>query len=429
MPERNITSDERQLIQQAHQLLPGGSTGNVYNDVIVGRGSGSHVWDISGNEYVDYLLGSGPLVLGHAHPEVVQAVQRQLENGTTFFATHESAIALAAEIVAASPCAERIRYTSSGTEATEYALRAARAFRRKDLVLKFEGGFHGMNAYSLMSLAPSDPPPFPQADCDSAGVPRVLCEEVLIAPFNDTETTTALIERHQDQLAAVIMEPFQRVICPRPGFLESVRSVTEQYGIPLIFDEIVTGFRFAYGGAQEYYGVTPDLCTLGKILAGGFPLAAVAGRADIMRGFEPGASKDGSFMPQIGTLNGNPIAAVAGLATLEVLRRDGTYERLNEMGRQLMDALREILSESGLVAQVIGEPSVFDVVFTDQEIVDFRSYATGDKGLLKRFNELLISHGIFRADTKFYMSLAHTPEDIQQTIKIFESVISQLASE
>jgi len=428
MPPRHVTSEEQLLRELAQRYLPGGSVGNFYNDVIIRRGQGSHVWDVSGNEFIDYLLGSGPMILGHAHPEVVAAVGRQLELGTTFFATHELAIELADQIVAAVPCAEQVRYTSSGTESTAYAMRAARSFRQRDRVLKFEGGFHGMNEYSLMSLSPQQPPPYPQASRDSAGISRVLQDEVLIAPFNDVDQTTALIEQHHDELAAVIMEPFQRVICPRPGFLEAVREVTQRHDVPLIFDEIVTGFRFAYGGAQEVYGVTPDLCTLGKVLAGGFPLAAVAGRADIMQGFQPSSAESGRFMPQIGTLNGNPIACAAGLATLEVLRREGTYDQLRASGRQLMDALQRLLADSPLACQVSGDPSVFDVVFTDREIIDYRSTATCDAQLLRQFNRLLLEQGVFRGDTKFYLSLAHSQDDIDRTIAAFEAAIEQLSA-
>lgn len=426
MADRNISSEEHRLIKRAHALLPGGSVGNIYNDVIVRRGAGSHVWDVSGNEYIDYLLGSGPMIVGHTHPEVVEAVREQLEDGTTFFAIHEQAIALAEQIVAAVQCAEKVRFTSSGTEATALAIRAARAFRQRDRVLKFEGGYHGMNEVGLMSLAPKFPPTFPLASTDSAGIPPAMQDGVLIAPFNDISMTTSLVEQYHDELAAVIVEPFQRLICPQPGFLQALREVTQQYSVPLIFDEIVTGFRFSYGGAQEYYGVTPDLCTLGKAVAGGFPMAAIAGREEIMHGFDPAALSQGNFLPQIGTLNGNPVAATAGLATLKVLRQEGVYERLFDTGRQLMNAFRHILDQVGIPGQVVGEPPVFDVVFTDREIVDYRTLATGNSDQLKKFNHLLLAHGIFRGDTKFYVSLAHDQKDIDQTISAFEAAVGQL---
>ncbi len=303
--------------------MPGGSLGNLTTDLVIKEASGSRVRDVSGNEYIDYLLGSGPMVVGHAHPRVVAAVQEQVTHGSTFFAGNESAILLAEEIVRAVPCADTVRFSSSGTEATLYAMRAARAFRGRDKILKFEGGFHGMNDYALMSMGPSDPPDFPAAAPDSAGIPASVAGEMLIAPFNDIETTAAIIERYHDEIAGVIVEPFQRLLAPLPGFLEGLRELTGEYEIPLIFDEVVTGFRFSYGGAQEYYGVTPDLCALGKAVGGGFPLTAVAGREEIMSGFDASSAGDG-FVLQVGTLSGNPVACAAGLATLEILREPGT---------------------------------------------------------------------------------------------------------
>ncbi|MDP6451595.1 MAG: aminotransferase class III-fold pyridoxal phosphate-dependent enzyme, partial [Lentisphaeria bacterium] len=300
---------ETELVEKAHRYLSGGSLGNLAGDLVIAEGHGSHVTDASGNEYVDYLLGSGPMLCGHAHPRVVNAVREQAGQGTTFFATHELAIALAQEIVDAVPCAEQVRFTSTGTEATLFAMRTARAARGRDRILKFEGGFHGMNDYALMSTFASGAVELPAAEPDSAGLPGCIADQVLVAPFNDIEGMTAIIERHHDELGGVIVEPLQRVVKPEPGFLEALRQVTAGFGVPLIFDEIVTGFRLAYGGAQERYGVVPDLCTLGKALAGGFPLAAVAGREELMRGFDPAARGDGKYMPQYGTLNGNPISA------------------------------------------------------------------------------------------------------------------------
>ncbi|MCH9009620.1 MAG: aminotransferase class III-fold pyridoxal phosphate-dependent enzyme, partial [Chloroflexi bacterium] len=282
VPDRVVSPQERELVEKAQRYLPGGSLGNAWGGLVIQEGKGGRVRDVSGNEYVDFMLGSGPMLIGHANQEVADAVRQQLDKGTTFFADNEPAILLAEEISSAVPCAEKVRFSSSGTEATFYALRTARAFRRRDKILKFEGGFHGMHDYALMSMAPSDPPDFPQAKPDSAGIPRSIQDEVLIAPFNDIETTTAIIEKYHDELAAVIVEPFQRLLPPKEGFLQGLREVTLQYEIPLIFDEIVTGFRFAYGGAQEYYGVVPDMCTLGKVVAGGFPLSAVTGKDEIM---------------------------------------------------------------------------------------------------------------------------------------------------
>ena len=288
MAERSRGDEEQTLLELAQRVLPAGSFGNLAGDIVIREGRGGRVWDVSGNEYVDFLLGSGPMFIGHCHPDVMAAVQAQIPRGTTFFANNEHGIRLAAEIVDAVPCAQKVRFVSSGTEADAYAMRVARAFRGRDKILKFEGGYHGMSDYSLMSLAPKRPGNFPQAVPDSPGIPRSVRDEMIIAPFNDAAMAASLIHEHHDELGGVIVEPFQRLLPPKPGFLQALRDATSEHGIPLIFDEVVTGFRFSYGGAQEFYGVTPDLCTLGKIIGGGFPLAAIAGREDIMSLFDRG---------------------------------------------------------------------------------------------------------------------------------------------
>ena len=423
---RKFSEAHNALIEQANRLLPGGSIGNVYDDTILQRGAGSHVWDVSGNEYIDYLLGSGPMLCGHAHPRVIDAVREQAGQGTTFFATHELAIALAQEIVDAVPCAEQVRFTSTGTEATLFAMRTARAARGRDRILKFEGGFHGMNDYALMSTFASGAAELPAAEPDSAGLPGCIADQVLVAPFNDIEGMTAIIERHHDELGGVIVEPLQRVVKPEPGFLEALRQVTAKFSVPLIFDEIVTGFRLAYGGAQECYGIVPDLCTIGKALAGGFPLAAVAGREELMRGFDPAARGDGKYMPQYGTLNGNPIGAAAGLATLEILREPGTYERLFTTGEKLMAGVQSAFEAVGIAIQVVGAPPVFDVLFTDQKITSYRDTLTSDKTMVTQFNRQLLDRGIFRPDSKFYVSIMHSAEDVARTIEVFAAAAKTL---
>src|SRR5258707_5211201 len=262
-----------------------------------------------------------------AHPDVTAGVQAQVRLGTTFFGNNRHGIALAEAICDAVPCADQVRFVCSGTEADLYAMRAARAFRKRDKILKFEGGYHGMSDYALMSLAPKRPGNFPRPTPDSAGSPKSSQDEMLVAPFNDIDMVEGLIEEQKDELAGVIVEPFQRLIPPKPGFLQALRAVTAKHGIPLIFDEVVTGFRFSYGGAPQDYCVKPDLCSLGKIVGGGFALAAVAGRADIMAHFDRLAMADEDYLFQVGTLSGNPVAAVAGLATLEGLKRLGAYEQ------------------------------------------------------------------------------------------------------
>ncbi|TXL71894.1 aminotransferase class III-fold pyridoxal phosphate-dependent enzyme [Vineibacter terrae] len=418
---------EAAIVETARRVLPAGGFGNTASEVVIREGKGGRVWDASGNAYVDFLLGSGPMLVGHAHPDVNRAVLDQVPRGTTFFANNEHGIRLAEAVVEAVPCAEKVRFVSTGSEADLYAMRLARAYRKRDKILKFEGGYHGMSDYGLMSLWPTRPGNFPQAAPDSAGIPASLRQEMLVAPFNDLDAASALVAEHRDELAGVIVEPMQRSIPPRPGFLQGLRELTARHGIPLIFDEVVTGFRFAYGGAQAYYGVTPDLCTLGKVIGGGFPLAAIAGRADIMAHFDRGAVGEAGFLPQIGTLSGNPIAAVAGLATLDVLRRPGTYERLFATGRTLMEGLRSRLEKAGVKARVTGEPPLFDVVFADGEMRDYRDTARGDAQMMRRFNQVLRENGVLKGDSKFYISLAHDERDIATALAAFDVAAAALA--
>jgi glutamate-1-semialdehyde 2,1-aminomutase len=425
--EATDRSSGQELIDKAKRVLPGGSFGNFPGDIVIREGRGGRVWDENGKEYVDFLLGSGPMLVGHAHPEVTAAAQARVAQGTTFFANNRYGIELAEAIVDAVPCAEQVRFVSTGSEADLYAMRAARAFRRRDKILKFEGGYHGMSDYSLMSLAPNRSGNFPQPVPDSAGIPRSLRDEILVAPFNDIDVVASLVREHRDELAGVIVEPFQRIIPPAPGFLEGLRKITAENGILLIFDEVVTGFRLAYGGAQEYYGVVPDLCTLGKVIGGGFPLAAIAGRADIMAHFDRGAVGDEGFLMQIGTLSGNPVAAAAGLATLEILRRPGAYERLFATGRELMGTLAELLKGNGLAGQVTGEPPLFDVVFSDEPVRDYRGTLRGDGDRLRRFNSLLRERGVLKGESKYYVSLAHTSEDVRHTREAWNSALSLVA--
>jgi glutamate-1-semialdehyde 2,1-aminomutase len=414
------------LVEQAKRVLPGGSFGNMPAEVILKEGKGGRIWDEAGKEYVDFLLGSGPMFVGHGHPDVTAAVQAQVPLGTTFFGNNRHGIALAEAIVDAVPCAEQVRFVCSGTEADLYAMRAARAFRKRDKILKFEGGYHGMSDYALVSLAPKNPGNFPRGSVDSAGIPKSVIDEMVVAAFNDIDMVRSLIEEQKDELAGVIVEPFQRLIPPKPGFLQALREVTAEHGIPLIFDEVVTGFRFAYGGAQEYYGVTPDLCTLGKIVGGGFALAAIAGRADIMAHFDRITMSDEEFIFQVGTLSGNPVASVAGLATLDVLKQPGTYEKVFATGRTLMSTLQELLRSAGFKAQVIGEPPLFDILFTDQPVKDYRDTLKADTAILKRFNQLLRARGIMKGESKYYVSLAHTQADIDHTIGAWTDALKEL---
>jgi len=424
------SSEETKLLERARQRLPGGvlGTSRYADDVgfVVKHGKGSKIYDVSGREYIDYVMASGPLVLGHAHPAVVAAVRRQIEAGATYFMVTEPIIELAEEICRAVPCAEQVRFTSTGSEATFFALRVARTARQRDKILKFEGGYHGAHDYSMMSSAPRSPKAFPAPVPDSSGIPHVLEDQVLIAPYNDLATVEGIVATHADELAAVIIEPFQRLIPPQPGFLKGLREITRRHGILLVFDEVVTGFRLAYGGAQQYYGVVPDIACVGKIVGGGFPLAAVCASAELMRPFDPGQDGKGDFISQSGTLNGNPIAAVAGLATLAELRKPGAYETLHGTGRRLMAGLAELAQKSGLPAQVVGEPVVFDILFTSEPVTDYRSLQKADGGLARTFTTELIKRGVVKNTQKMYMSLAHTDADVAKTLQACEDALKVL---
>src|SRR5258708_3477602 len=424
------SSEETKLLERARQRLPGGvlGTSRYADDVgfVVKHGKGSKIYDVSGREYIDYVMASGPLVLGHAHPAVVAAVRRQIEDGTTYFMVTEPIIELAEEICRAVPCAEQVRFTSTGSEATFFALRVARTARQRDKILKFEGGYHGAHDYSMMSSAPRSPKAFPAPVPDSSGIPHVLEDQVLIAPYNDLATVEGIVATHADELAAVIIEAFQRLIPPQPGFLQGLREITRRHGILLVFDEVVTGFRLAYGGAQQYYGVVPDIACVGKIVGGGFPLAAVCASAELMRPFDPQQDGNGDFISQSGTLNGNPIAAAAGLATLAELRKPGAYEALPATGRRLMAGLTELVQRSGLPAQVVGEPVVFDVLFTEEPVTDYPSLQKADRALAAPFTTELIKRGVVKNTQKMYMSLAHGDADVAKTLQACEDALKVL---
>lgn len=411
----NNGANQQQWVERAKSVLPAGGFGNFDPGIFIRRGKGSRVWDEDGQEYIDYLIGSGPMLLGHGHPEVLEVVAEQMTNGMTFFTNNSAGIALAEEICRAVPCAEQVRYVTSGGEADMYAIRLARACTDKSKILKFEGGYHGMSAEAQMSLAPQRLANFPTAVPDSAGIPESVRDEMIIAPFNNAETLTALLDEYDDDIAAIIVEPLQRVIPPQAGFLQLLREECTRRSIILIFDEIVTGFRLAYGGAQEAYGVIPDICTLGKIIGGGFPLAAIAGSADVMRHFDKDTVGADKWLMQLGTLSGNPIAAVAGLKTMEILNRPNNYEKLKSIGQQLITIYKDELDKQGITHQIVGEPELFDVVFTDRTVTDYRSWLSGDARRNETFNAVLRAEGILKSPTKVYPSLAIDESDLEKT--------------
>ena len=295
-----------------------------------------------------------------------------------------------------------------------YAIRLARAFTGKTKILKFEGGYHGMSAEAQMSLAPTRQVNFPQAIPDSAGIPQSVRDEMLIAPFNDLAAVEMLLSEHDD-IAAIIAEPLQRIIPPQPGFLAGLRALCDKYHVLLIFDEIVTGFRLAYGGAQERYGVTPDICTLGKIIGGGFPLAALGASTEIMQHFDKAIVGGDKWLMQLGTLSGNPVASVAGLKTMEILRRPGQYKALRQTGKRLQNMQSERLNKAGIAYQIVGDETLFDVLFTKDSCIDYRSTKHNQPALAALYNQTLREQGILKSPSKLYPSLAISEEDLQKT--------------
>lgn len=428
------TDEERALIAAAERLFPTQTRCLTFDPELnfcVGKAKGSHLWDVSGNEYIDYLLGSGPHILGHAHPAVVEALRTVPEGGTSHLIINEHAVQLGKKIIEHVPCAEMVSLHSSGSEATFFAMRLARAYRRRDKILKFEGAYHGMNDYAMMSNQwTMGSPAFPKAVPNTHGIPRSVIDEVLVAPFNDLDETATIISEHRDELAGVIVEPMQRTFEPRPGFLQGLREVTANFDIPLIFDEVVTGFRSQLGGAQALYGVTPDLCALGKAISGGLPLGVLCGREDLMQIANPKRRLQMlPFSMQTGTFSSNPVCASVALAIIEELEKPGVYERIEDVGARVRDGLLQAIAYTGIEASVTGVPSVFEIWFCADAPFDHRSSKASDFYKSVRFSDLLLQQGVLKAAEKFFVSAAHTDDDIAKTVDAFHAALQTLARE
>lgn len=414
---------ERHHLADAEAVLPGGVMGatRMPDDIalVFSHGKGARFRDTSGNEYIDYCLGSGPLILGHAHEAVVGAVTAQAARGTHFLSMlNDQAILLARRIGDLVPCADRVRFVSSGSEATFNAMRLARAFTGRSRVLKFEGAYHGHHDYAALSTYPSRAVNYPAALPDSAGIPAGVQDLTLIAPFNDIDATRSIVDDHADEIAAIIVEPVQRIIAPAEGFLEGLRSLCSERDIVLIFDEVVTGFRLNLGGAQTFYGVTPDLCALGKIVGGGTPLGAIAGRGEVMDQCDPRHKGGDGYVYQNGTLNGNPLSAAAALATLGELAKPGVYERLFEHSTALRAAIGEILERHSMPAICFGTGPMWHVLFTDRPPRSHRDVMASDAAALVRFDHELIRQGLFvLPGTRRFVSTEHGDAEIEDTAR------------
>lgn len=416
---------------RALSVFPAGSPGeyNLPPDLVtvLARGEGAAVWDTQGRRFLDFTMGWGSVLLGHAHPAVVDAVRRRAGLGSNFAYLSEPALELAEEIVRAVPCAERVRFCASGTEATAYTVRLARAYTGRAKVLKFEGAYHGANEIGTASLFPQRLLDFPAVEPTSAGLSAGSMADILVAPFNDLDATRRIAETHRRGLAAVVVEPLHRCTSPRPGFLEGLRALATEVGALLIFDEVVTGFRLAYGGAQAYYDVRPDVAALGKALGGGYPLGAVVGRSDVLDLVREDRLGQDRYVWFASSLGGNPVSAAAGVAALGEFRNPGVYARLFVLGEALRAGLRAALKDEGITAQVQGEGPLAAVVFTGTEVVDYRTAATADRQRARAFLLGLFRRGIFLnpMSTKLYLSLAHTEADIARFLDVARETLRE----
>jgi glutamate-1-semialdehyde 2,1-aminomutase len=410
------------LFERAAQIIPGGVNSPVRafksvggNPLFIQRAHGSRLVDADGNEYIDYVGSWGPMILGHAHPQVLAAVHAAVDLGTSFGAPTELEVRLAEAIIAAVPSVEVVRLVNSGTEAVMSALRLARGYTGRDKILKFDGCYHGHSdgllARAGSGLATLGIP-------DSPGVPAAFAALTLSLPFNDLEAVETAFRAEGDDIAAVVVEPVagnMGCVPPEPGFLEGLRAVTQRHGALLLFDEVMTGFRLAYGGAQARFGITPDLTTLGKVVGGGFPLAAYGGRREIMQKMAPAGP-----VYQAGTLSGNPVAVSAGLAQLALLEDGAAYDVLEARGAQLEAGLGEAARAAGVPATINRVGSMITAFFTEGPVRSYEDARASDTARFTRFFQAMLDRGVYLAPSQFeaaFLSTAHTEEDVRRTIE------------
>ncbi|WP_016838427.1 glutamate-1-semialdehyde 2,1-aminomutase [Ureibacillus thermosphaericus] len=417
--------------KEAVNLMPGGVNSPVRafksvnaEPIFIESGEGAIIRDIDGNEYIDYVLSWGPLILGHSHPEVVKAIQEQAAKGTSFGAPTVLENKLAQIVIERVPSVEMVRFVSSGTEATMAALRLARGYTGRNIIMKFEGSYHG-HGDSLLIKAGSGVATLGLPD--SPGVPADVAKNTTTVPYNDLEAVKATFEKLGDNIAAVIVEPVagnMGVVPPKPGFLEGLREITKQYGALLIFDEVMTGFRVDYHCAQGYYGIDPDLTCLGKVVGGGLPVGAYAGKREIMEKVAPSGP-----VYQAGTLSGNPLAMTAGIETLSRLTPE-SYDYFKKLGDQLEAGIREAATKYNIPHTINRAGSMIGLFLTNEDVVDFKSAQTSDLTLFAEFYRLMLEEGIYLPPSQFeglFISTAHTEEHIAKTVDAFHKVFAKLA--
>jgi glutamate-1-semialdehyde 2,1-aminomutase len=425
------TSKSEEIFGAAQKLMPGGVSSPVRafksvggQPIVFDRVQGAYIWDVDANQYIDYVGTWGPAICGHAHPEVIAALKEALEKGTSFGAPCALENVLAEMVIEAVPSIEMVRFVNSGTEACMSVLRLMRAFTGREKVIKFEGCYHG---HADMFLVKAGSGVATLGLPDSPGVPKSVTINTLTAPYNDLEAVKQLFAENPDQIAGVILEPVvgnAGFIPPDAGFLEGLRLITQENGALLVFDEVMTGFRIAYGGAQEKFGVTPDLTTLGKVIGGGLPVGAYGGRKDIMSMVAPAGP-----MYQAGTLSGNPLAMTAGIKTLELLQKPGTYEQLDRITKKLIDGLLAIAKENG--HRVCGGhiSGMFGMFFTEGPVQNYEDSKKSDLSKFSKYHRGMLERGVYLAPSQFeagFTSLAHTEEDIDRTLAAAREVMSSL---
>ena len=419
--------------ERAKRVIPGGVNSTVRafkgvggTPVFFKSASGCRARDVDGNEYIDYVMSWGPLILGHANPAVVHAVRHAAEHGTSFGAPTEAETELAELIVKMVPSVEKVRFCSSGAEATSAALRLARGYTGREKIVKFAGCYHGGNDALLVSAGSSA---LTIGKPDSAGVTRGTIADTIVVPYNDLDAVRAAFDAHEGAIAAVVVEPYagnMGFVLPRPGFLAGLRELTSAHGAILFFDEVMTGFRVAAGGVQEREGILPDLTTLGKIVGGGLPVGAIAGPAEIMDHFTP----DGDVF-QAGTLSGNPIAMAAGIATLKALREPGVYPRLEATGARLAEGLDDLFGRHGVPHQTNARGAMVGFFFASDPVVDLASAKRSDTAFYARFFHAMLARGVYLAPSQFeagFVSLAHDDAAVDATIDAGESALEALLS-
>jgi glutamate-1-semialdehyde 2,1-aminomutase len=425
------TTKSEEIFAAAQKLMPGGVSSPVRafksvggQPIVFDRVKGAYVWDVDGNQYIDYVGTWGPAICGHAHPEVIKALHDALEKGTSFGAPCVLENILAEMVIDAVPSIEMVRFVNSGTEACMSVLRLMRAFTGREKIIKFEGCYHG---HADMFLVKAGSGVATLGLPDSPGVPKSTTENTLTAPFNNLEAVKALFEQNPDQIAGVILEPVvgnAGFIPPDGGFLAGLRELTREHGALLVFDEVMTGFRIAYGGAQEKFGIMPDLTTLGKVIGGGLPVGAYGGRRDIMQMVAPAGP-----MYQAGTLSGNPLAMTAGIKTLEILRQPGSYEYLETVTKRLADGLLQIARETGHAVCGGSISGMFGLFFTEGPVHNYEDARKSDLQKFSRFHRGMLEHGVYLAPSQFeagFTSLAHTDTDIDRTLQAAREVMAKL---